>query len=413
MATPRILFVTRNVPFPPIAGSSQRTANLIDALRRLGEVSLFVIGPPERKAFLESAGYRVAATAEPTARRHSIVGRLVERVAPGKAEGAWRALAGVSVDFTPDRGLHESLKRLLAAEHYDLIVGRYLIPSAQAGILEPGLPPAIVDIDDVDSKAVAAKIESPASGALLRTVLRLRLGDVRRFEKSLRARAARLWFSNPDDMALAPGAGDLVPNIPFAMPERETLAHSPADSRTVLWVGSFSHRVNLEGVDLFLRFAWQAILAASPQARFRIVGSGLPDAVRRRWETVPGVDVVGYAESLALHYAEAAISIVPLMDGAGTKIKVLESLGYLRTCVVTRHSVAGFESLLRDGESVRIVDSLEDLAVPVAELLRQPPLRHEMEARGRAIVERHFAPAAVQEAVRRSVANLTGSTSGG
>jgi glycosyltransferase involved in cell wall biosynthesis len=372
----------------------------------MGEVSLFVIGPAHRRSILEGAGYRVAATAEPTARRRSRLGRLIERVAPARAESAWRALSGVRLDYTPDPGLHASLKRALAEKPYDLLVGRYLIPSAQAGLMEPGLPPVIIDIDDVDSKAVAAKIQSPASGTLLRAVLRLRLGEVRRYERSLRARASRLWFSNPDDMALAPGICDLVPNIPFAMRERHTLAPSAADSRTILWVGSFGHRVNLEGVDLFLSRAWEPIRRVCPDARFRIVGSELPEQVRRSWATIPGVDVVGFAESLAPHYAQAAISIVPLLDGAGTKIKVLESLGYMRTCVVTRHSVAGFESLLRDGDSVRIVDSLDELTGPVAELLSQPLLRHGMEERGRAIVERHFTPAAVGDAVRRSLSNF-------
>jgi len=411
VATLKILFVSRNVPYPPVAGSSQRTANLIDALKEIGDVSLFVIGPPHRRELLEKAGYRVAATAEPTGRRRHPVGRLIERLAPDKADPLWRAVGGVGVDFTPDPGLHKALRNLLATENFDLIVGRYLIPSAQAGIFEPGLPPAIVDIDDVDSKAVAAKIASPASSALLRTVLRSRHGAVVRHERALHARAARLWFSNPDDLALSPANADLVPNIPFALPARDGLQHSSAESRTILWVGSFNHRVNLEGVILFLKRAWPAILRACPDARFRIVGSSLPDKYQQRWQGIPGVEVVGFAPSLAPHYAEAAITIVPLLDGAGTKIKVLESLGYLRTSVVTRHSVAGFESLLRDGESLRLADTLEGLAEPVVQLLSDPDLRHAMESRGRSIVESCFAPAAVGNAVRSSVEQLIGAIS--
>ncbi|MEW6514345.1 MAG: glycosyltransferase family 4 protein [Pseudomonadota bacterium] len=411
MFNPRILFVTRNAPYPPVAGSSQRTANLIEGLRQVGDVSLFMIGTPQRREMIEGAGYRVAATAEPTARQQSAIGRGLERLVPGRAENAWRALAGVEVDYTPDRGLHQALRELVAVEHFDLLVGRYLIPSAQVGIFGPGLPPAIVDIDDVDSKAVAAKIASPASSALLRAVLRTRHGKVVRHERALHARAARLWFSNPDDLALSPANGDLVPNIPFALPARDGLQHSSADSRMILWVGSFNHRVNLEGVALFLNRAWPAILRACADARFRIVGSSLPEKIKRRWQGIPGVEVVGFAPSLAPHYAEAAITIVPLLDGAGTKIKVLESLGYLRTSVVTRHSVAGFESLLRDGESLRLADTLEGLAEPVVQLLGDPGLRHAMESRGRSIVESRFAPAAVSEAVRSSVERLIGATS--
>ncbi|MHB1140955.1 MAG: glycosyltransferase family 4 protein [Sulfuricaulis sp.] len=408
----KILFVTKSVPYPLMAGSSQRTANLIDALTRVGDVSLFVIGPPNRKPFLERAGYQVVATAEPTAHRLSWVGRLLWRLLPNRGENAWRALAGARADFTPDPGLSEALVQVLAREHFDLIVGRYLMPSAQAGILGQGqapCPPVIIDIDDVDSKAVAAKIRSPASSLLLRAILKSRLEEVKQYEKVLLGRAARLWFSNPDDRSIAPGMNaDVIPNIPYEMPDREDLKHSLPDSKVILWVGSFSHRVNLEGVDLFLQQVWEKILRANPGVRFRIVGSHLPDSVRRRWETVPGVDVVGFAESLREHYADAAFSIVPLMDGAGTKIKVLESLAYLRTCVVTTHSIAGFETLLRDRDSIRAVAGLDELASAVPELLYHPQTRHTMEDRGRAIIEEHFTRDAVRNDVHRSLQFLLG-----
>lgn len=409
MGQPKILFVTRNPPCPPLAGSCQRTANLIEALSQLGSVSLFFIGSPGRKEFLEGYGYRVAAIAQPTAQNKSIIGRLLQRLPPGLGQNIWRTLAGVKADFSPDPGLSEVLSRLLEREHFDLIVGRYLIPTVQSGSLELDHPPIIVDVDDADSKSVAAKIHSPASGLLLRSIMRTRLAEVRRREKIQFAKATRLWFSNPDDLRLAPGtAADVIPNIPYVLPLREDLAHSRPDSRTILWVGSFNHRINMEGVELFLRCAWNDIHKANPDARFRIVGSHLPDAVRDRWASIPGVDVIGLAESLREHYAEAAFSIVPLMDGAGTKIKVLESLGHMRTCLVTSHSVAGFEHLLRNRESVRIVSGFDEMPGAISELLNNAQQRHTMEQCGRAIIEQHFTREVIRAKVRDSVQQLLG-----
>lgn len=405
---PKILLVTKNVPYPAMAGSNQRTSNLIDALNQIGDVSLFIIGPVDCKPFLESAGYRVAATAECAAQGRSITGRALQRFFPNKGENIWRTLAGVKVDFTTDPGLNETLVQVLAKEHFDLIVGRYLIPTAQSGILELRYP-VIIDVDDVDSKVVAGKIRSPASGILLRTVLKFRWAEVQRYEKQLWAKAARLWFSNPDDLSLTYGMkADVIPNIPYVVPSRKDLEHSHADSKVILMVGSFNHRVNLEGVDLFLRRAWENIRRVNPDVCFRIVGSHLPDAIRKKWMVMPGVDVIGYAESLRPHYADAAFSIVPLMDGAGTKIKVLESLAYLRTCVVTTHSIAGFESLLRDGDSVRVAASFKDMPQIISELLNQPPIRHVMEDSGRTIIEKHFVKEALRYEVRQSLKRLPG-----
>jgi glycosyltransferase involved in cell wall biosynthesis len=409
MARPKVLFIIKGLPYPPLAGSSQRSANLIDALAQVGDVSLFIIGSPHRKPFLESVGYQVAATAEPTAQSQSIIGRALMRLFPNSGVNYWRALAGVKVDFTPDPGLSDTLAQLLAREHFDLIVGRYLIPSVQTGILDLECPPVIIDVDDVDSKAVAAKICSPASNWVLRSVLKLRLAEVQKREKVLLGKSTRLWFSNPDDLSMAANIpADVIPNIPYEMPPRKDLIHSPPNSKTILWVGSFNHRVNLEGVELFLQQAWENIRRVNPGVNFRIVGSHLPDAIRQKWEAIPGLEVIGFAESLRPHYADAAISIVPLMDGAGTKIKVLESLAYLRTCVVTHHSISGFEHLLRDRDSIRAVAGLDEFADTISELLNNPQLRHTMEDQGREVVEKHFTRKAVRNGVRQSLHYLLG-----
>jgi len=412
MARPKILFILKGMPHPPMAGSSQRSAILIDALAQIGDVSLFVFGPSHRKPFLESAGYHVAATAEPTAQNRNKIGWALQILFPKYSEKIWRTLAGVKADFTPDPGLSEVLDRVLARDHFDLIVGRYLIPSVKAGILELEYPPVVIDVDDVDSKAVDAKIHSPASNLLLRVILKLRLPDVQKHEEVLLSKATKLWFSNPDDLTYARGKNaDVIPNIPYEMPFRNELKHSNPDSKTILWVGSFNHRVNLDGVNLFLRYAWKNIHHENPEARFRIIGSHLPDIVRRKWNVIPGVDVVGFAESLQQHYADAALSIVPLMDGAGTKIKVLESLAYLRTCVVTRHSIAGFENLLRDRDSIRAVDELNQFSSVIYELLNDPQMRHDMEERGRAVIEKHFTREAVRNSVRLSLQSLISTSS--
>lgn len=78
----------------------------------------------------------------------------------------------------------------------------------------------------------------------------------------------------------------------------------------------------------------------------------------------------------------------------------------MRTCVVTTHSIAGFEHLLRDQESVRTVSGLDEIAGIISELLSQVPLRHAMEEKGRAVVEKHFTREAVRNGVRQSVQTL-------
>ncbi|MEJ1356469.1 MAG: glycosyltransferase family 4 protein [Candidatus Sedimenticola sp. (ex Thyasira tokunagai)] len=403
----KILFVTKNAPYPVKGGSSQRTAILIDALSQIGEVSLFFIGTPLRKEILEKKGYRVAAAAEPCRQKRDFKGVILEKLFGNTGNKLWRTLAGVKVDFTPDPCLNERLLELLRQEKFDLIVGRYLIPSAQAGLFEPGMPPVIVDVDDVNSKSATALIQSPASGLVMRKIMQYRLKEIVKYESMLWAKATRLWFPNSEDLLLVDsGAADLVPNIPYDILGKSDLSSSAKDSQIVLWVGSFDHRVNLEGVDYFLKMAWMKIKNTKPEAIFRIVGSHLTESVKNRWQEIEGVEVIGYAENLYPHYRDAALSVVPLMDGAGTKIKILESLAYKRTCVITRHSLKGYEGLLHDEQCVRISEDVDGLVQPIVYLLNNPQLRWQMEEAGRSIIENNFTRQTVSRYIMNSVTSL-------
>ena len=50
---------------------------------------------------------------------------------------------------------------------------------------------------------------------------------------------------------------------------------------------------------------------------------------------LPNVEVSGFVQDLPPVYERAAFTVAPIYWGGGTKIKVLESLAYGRTCVAS------------------------------------------------------------------------------
>lgn len=394
----KTLFVTKNSPQPPFAGSTQRTAILIDVLSTFGKVDLLILGQPEMKPFLESKGYSVVDTYQPLDTKTSLFSSIIGK----RGAQGLRFLAGPDAAYQHDPALLKRLKALVSNRGYDLVVGRYFAPSAKAGLFALNGTPCVIDVDDADSRVLSSRIMSPATNTLLSQFLKPRLNAVKRWERELLPKASMLWLTNPADGNLtATGKSAVISNIPFTIPQRGTLKNSKPDSSIVLWVGSFNHRVNLDGVDHFLNNTWPNILSRNGSVRFRAVGSHLPEKVRQKWSRYRNVDVVGHADSLEPHYAEAALSIVPLMDGAGTKIKILESLAHLRTCVATAHSATGYEGLLNDGESIRVAKNLDDLVEPVCELVADHGKRHRLENAGRDVVEAHF----TREAIRINMAD--------
>jgi glycosyltransferase involved in cell wall biosynthesis len=380
---------------------------LIEALRRLGSVELFVIGYEGMKDYLGEQGYHVAGTGLRSWEKQSLWFGLLSRLFGARAEQVWRFLNGPRIDYQADTALRGSLMDVIARGRYDVVVGRYLSASAQAGLFELHDVPVIVDVDDADTNVLLARIASPATHWWFARLLARRLPAVEAWQRRLWPKASMVWLSNAGDVTLAPHRlHALIPNIPYAMPQRAELSHSAPASRVVLWVGSFDHRVNLDGVDLFIEGVWPEVVRRDPSLVFRIIGSGLSEKKRQQWMRVPNVEVIGFAESLRRHYDECALSVVPLLDGAGTKIKVLESLAYLRTCVSTAHSIRGYERFLRDGESLRVVDTLDALVEPIVELANAPPLRHRLEQAGRRVVETMCARESLYENVAQAMRAL-------
>jgi glycosyltransferase involved in cell wall biosynthesis len=68
--------------------------------------------------------------------------------------------------------------------------------------------------------------------------------------------------------------------------------------------------------------------------------------LRREWQAVGGVEVLGHVEDLAAVYAKSRAVVVPMYDGGGTKIKVLEALAHNRCVLLTRYAHRGYEHTL-------------------------------------------------------------------
>ena len=83
--------------------------------------------------------------------------------------------------------------------------------------------------------------------------------------------------------------------------------------------------------------------------------------------------------------AQSWASIVPLRLGAGTRVKVLESMALGTPVVSTTKGAEGLE--VRDGENILIADSPTEFAKRVVDLLRSPELRARLATAGRRLVE--------------------------
>lgn len=82
------------------------------------------------------------------------------------------------------------------------------------------------------------------------------------------------------------------------------------------------------------------------------------------------VSYVGEVESVTEHYRRAEVVVVPVFEGSGTRIKVIEAMRYGRPVVSTSLGVEGLP--VRSGEHYRQADTPEPFATAIVDLAVGP-----------------------------------------
>jgi polysaccharide biosynthesis protein PslH len=139
----------------------------------------------------------------------------------------------------------------------------------------------------------------------------------------------------------------------------------------VMFVGAMDWMPNVDAVDYFCREVWPNILQRIPTARFRVVGRNPNPLVQAL--ASDNIEVTGMVPSVVEHLREAAVVIVPLRVGGGTRLKIYEAMAMGRAVVSTTVGAEGLD--VRDGRDIILADNPAKFADTVAELLANDGLR--------------------------------------
>jgi glycosyltransferase involved in cell wall biosynthesis len=143
---------------------------------------------------------------------------------------------------------------------------------------------------------------------------------------------------------------------------------------------------NREGLAWFLAEVWPAVRAAQPDATLHVVG-GIGETVA---QPVPaGVVVRGRVERLELSYTEAAVVVIPLLQGTGIKIKLIEACGFGKACVTT---TVGLQGLPFFREAVREANDASSFAQAIIALLGDAAQRETLGRAALDAVAAHLSP---------------------
>jgi glycosyltransferase involved in cell wall biosynthesis len=196
-----------------------------------------------------------------------------------------------------------------------------------------------------------------------------------------------------EDAAAVFAAGGRALLAPNGVDDEFFLTPLSDSGERALFFGHFGYEANRRGLERFLAEGWPEVLRARPEARLAIAGGGMDDALRRQLAAYDGIDVLGLVADLPGVLAAARAVIVPIWEGGGTRLKVLEALAASRVVVATPLGASGVGFV--DGRHGLLGQDPSELASALAVLLADPQRAAAMGAEGRLLAERYRWPEAL------------------
>ena len=317
-----------------------------------------------------------------------------------------RVAAGLFSRLFWKKGVHHSLAteqclpevRSALEDDYDLIWVTLLLNAKRLPVPHPSR--AILDVSDSRLGAIRRSIKG--AGVLTRLQGWLRYAASKKMERAAASAFGRMVISSATDAAYIhhPNVRVVENTIQFD----DAVSFSPGIPGRMIFVGSLDYKPNVKGLLWFVNQVLPLIRGELPEAHLHIVGRNPPTMITQL-SGKAGVQVIGEVPEVRSHIEQAAINVVPLLNGSGTRLKILESLGY-KTPVVS--TTVGAEGLgLVDGRDIVVMDTPESFAQACITLLEDEARRQVLAESGYAKVVERYSWKRAQQQVQEVVKSLT------
>jgi sugar transferase (PEP-CTERM/EpsH1 system associated) len=398
----QILWLKSDLLLPLDKGGKLRTWHLMRHLATHHEITYLAFAEPDTRPADIAGMKEVAARVETVTRSDPPKGSLrfyadaaMHLIDPlPYAVGKYR-----STDF------RRRLKRLLAERTFDLIVCDFLFPAVNLPKLLPC--PAVIFTHNVESEIWRRHAETK-SGAVSRLLYTMQYRRMLRYEgNALRRFDGVLAVSDADRDTfdrIYRGAVHVAVHVVPTGVDTGYFSPSPSDpdSRELVFTGSMDWLPNEDAMLFFVRDVLPLIRAQEPGVHLSIVGRAPTPAVKKLADDA-GIRVTGRVDDVRPFMRDAAVYVVPLRIGGGTRLKIFEAMAMGKAVVSTAVGAEGLP--VTNGEHVMIADDPGAFADATVNLLRDIPRRRSLESAARKLVVQKYDWSAVagelEEALRK------------
>jgi glycosyltransferase involved in cell wall biosynthesis len=373
----RILFLSQLLPLPLDAGPKIRAYYVLRHLAEAGhEVTLACFVRPSDRAADVRALRGICRGVETVPLRRS------------RSKLLWDGLRSVTSDapflILRDQvpAMTEGLQRLLRRSTWDAVHADQLWMAPYAAQCA-GVPLKVLDQHNAVFR-VPERMAAHAGNPVVRSLLGREAAKLARFERETLDRFNRVvWVSGEDRAAFPNGPRgerhDAV--IPIAVDPAAVRPVTRERPFRVTFLGGIHWPPNAEAVRWFADRVWPKVRTAVPNVVFTVIGKGSPGRIR----DMSGIELTGYVQDPDPYLAETAVFVVPLLAGAGMRVKILYAWCWALPVLSTSIGAEGLQGT--HGDNLLLADEAEAFADQLVRLLRDGREASRIADNGRATAE--------------------------
>ncbi len=384
----RLLWFSHFVPFPPRGGNLQRSFNLIRQMSNSHEISLVALNflgePPQQLLEYSSELKKYCESVEIWELPHTWRG------VRWWAELLWsplfrdpfscRALCSRLLLSRWEHKLASHTGALLHVDSIDLV----LFSGATNGFRK------VLNHHNCES-AMAYRRAQREPNPLKKAYLRLQAQKLADLERSMCANFDVNTVVSEQDLHLL-RANHPRAHIHIVENGVDTSYFIPGSAqeepRRLIFSGSLDWQPNLSAIRFLVREVWPYIKARYPDARLYLAGKNPPASVLRWAAHDSNIVVVANPDDMRPLLARAAVYVCPILEGGGTRLKILDAMAMAKPVVSTTIGCEGLR--VKHGENILVADAPQEFADNVIQLLENKELRHQLGNAGRSLVEREY-----------------------
>src|ERR1051326_7342820 len=401
----KLLFLANTCPFPANNGLTLRSSSVLRALVALGhEVQLisFQEGDPSPAVRHELS--------QLCAETHLIPAEFVNVSSRGRY---WDRLAKL---FSPlpygllryrSKAFSAAVHGLLQRKQFDAIVCDTIDSVLH---LPSRLPaPLIVNNHNVEHLILERFLRHTRNPAK-RFYGWIEARKIKRWEETACNRADAVWVCSGFDciilqrlcpevrFRIVPNAIDLDFYTPTLDEQQEPI---------VLYTGGMDWYPTRDAVEFFVSPILPQLEKLEPAVKFVVAGRAPEEEFRRRWQR-RNVVFTGTVPDMRAQIARAAVGVVPLRIGSGTRLKILEAAALAKPVVSTTLGAEGLE--FSPDQEIFLADEPAAFARSVAELLHDLKKRTHTGQAARKRLQENYGFDSLRRAIKSSLQEILGAT---